>query len=128
MFDNTDFTGYGMAPDAVGYADIHFAFQATYGEKTLFNVGSVGNPLDKPLACYLVLEGKLEGNSESPFSLNIVRLPYDIDLAVKRARESGMPEFAPYENKLRTAHYRGLPEAKDRRSRALTNPNPHVSA
>ncbi len=109
MFDNTDFTGHAMAPAVVGYADIHFAFQATYGEKTLFNVGSVGNPLDKPLACYVVMEGSLTGNSDSPFSLNIVRLPYEIDLAIKRARESGMPESAPYENELRTARYRGLP-------------------
>ena len=109
MFDNTPFTGYSMMPDVVGYADIHFAYEKTYGDKLLFNVGSVGNPLDKPLACYGMLEGEYGSRNIAPFSLQIIRLPYDIDLAVSRAHVSGMPEVVPYETELRTARYRGLP-------------------
>ncbi len=108
MFENTDFTGDGFAPDIVGYADIHFGYQTAYGSKVLFNTGSVGNPLDQPLACYVVMEGSYGSESPAPFSINLVRLPYDIDLAIKRAYDSGMPDIKPYESELRTARYRGL--------------------
>ncbi len=112
MFENTDFTGDGAAPDVVGYADIHYAFQATYGDRLLFNIGSVGNPLDKTLASYAVLHGEYGSNASAPFSAEIVRLPYDIEKAIRRARESFMPEMDQYETELRTARYRGLPPAK----------------
>jgi protein phosphatase len=116
MFENTDFTVNGLTPDIVGYADIHFAYQTAYGNRILFNVGSVGNPLDQPLACYWVLEGNHGSEEPAPFSISVVRLPYDIDLAVKRAYESGMPEIEEWEKELRTAKYRLLkplsPQAK----------------
>ena len=51
MFTNTDFTGYDHPePDYVGYGDIHASYQLPlYSTKQiLFNVGSVGNPLDHP--------------------------------------------------------------------------------
>jgi predicted phosphodiesterase len=108
MFDNTDFTSYMFEPDVVGYADIHYPYRRTYDEKILFNVGSVGNPLDKPLACYEILEGEFGGKQVSPFSIHVVRLEYNIDLAVKQAQESKMPDIAPYENELRTARYRNM--------------------
>ena len=108
MFENTDFTGNGLTPDIVGYADIHFVYQTAYGNRILFNVGSVGNPLDQPLACYWVLEGNYGSEVPAPFSMSAVRLPYDIDLAVKRAYESGMLEIEEWEKELRTAKYRLL--------------------
>jgi len=110
MFDNTDFTGYGFAPDTVFYADIHYPYRKVYDGRMLFNVGSVGNPLDKPLACYQILEGNYGSGDEAPFSVSLVRLPYDIDLAVRHAHESGMPDIEPWEVELRTARYRGLKE------------------
>ncbi len=109
MFENTAFTGSGMVPDVVGYADIHFAFQSAYGDRILFNIGSVGNPLDKPLASYGILEGEYGGEDAAFFDVEIVRVAYDIDLAVRRAYDSGMPEIDFYETELRTARYRGLP-------------------
>jgi protein phosphatase len=108
MFENTDFTGNGFTPDIVGYADIHFAYQTAYGNRMLFNVGSVGNPLDQPLACYWIMEGNYGSEATAPFSLSLVRLPYDIDLAVRRAYDSGMPEIKQWEDELRTARYRLL--------------------
>jgi protein phosphatase len=110
MFDNTDFTSNTFKPDVVGYADIHSPYQKTYGERILFNVGSVGNPLDKPLACYEILEGELGNKQIDHFSTHVFRLEYNIDLAVKQAQESKMPDLEPYEIELRTAKYRGKDE------------------
>jgi diadenosine tetraphosphatase ApaH/serine/threonine PP2A family protein phosphatase len=111
MFENTDFTGYDTNPDVVGYADIHYAFKAFYGERMLFNVGSVGNPLDRTLACYVLLTGEYEGDGATALSADIIRLPYDIDESLRRAAESGMPEYDLYEMELRSARYRGSPPA-----------------
>ncbi len=93
-------------------ADIHFAFQATCGDRLLFNVGSVGNPLDRPLASYAVLEGDYDGRIAAPFGVDIIRVPYDIDRAISRARQFRMPEADLWETELRTARYRGLPPAQ----------------
>lgn len=46
MFENTDFTGHDVAPDIVGYGDVHTGYVKTFAQKCLFNAGSVGNPLD----------------------------------------------------------------------------------
>jgi protein phosphatase len=107
MFTNTGFTGYTIEPDIVGYADIHRIFLKNYSQKILFNVGSVGNPLDQPLAAYMILEGDYGSRKTGAISMNMIRLPYDIELAIKQAREEEMPELAAYENELRTAIYRG---------------------
>jgi protein phosphatase len=112
MFDNTEFTGRGMTPDVVGYADIHSAFKTAYGDRILFNTGSVGNPLDKALASYVILAGGFGGERGAPFEVEIIRIPYDIELALRRARDAGMPEMDQWETELRTARYRGLPPLK----------------
>lgn len=36
----------------------------------------------------------------------MVRVLYDIELAIREARNAGMPELEPYEEELRTASYR----------------------
>ncbi|QQR35974.1 metallophosphoesterase family protein [Devosia oryziradicis] len=107
MFGNTAFTGFGPEPDMVGYGDIHGAYLLNFEHRTLFNVGSVGNPLDVPLACYAVLEGWFGAASAHPWSLHFVRVPYDIESEVAVAQVSGMPAFDHYANELRTAVYRG---------------------
>jgi protein phosphatase len=108
MFTNTDFTGDDFAPDTVGYGDIHQAFQMNLWGKILFNPGSVGNPLDEPLAAYAILEGNYGDKKPGPFSLQIIRLPYDIELSIKQAQDAGLPEMElePYATELRTAVYR----------------------
>lgn len=112
MFENTDFTGNHFKPDIVGYADIHQAYLRNYRGKLLFNAGSVGNPLDEPLASYAIMEGNFGDGNQSRLSVSLVRLPYDIELAIKQARDEEMPELAAYENELRTAVYRGIPPRK----------------
>jgi protein phosphatase len=108
MFTNTAFTGNFFTPDTVGYADIHMTYSKNMEGKVLFNTGSVGNPLDEPFAAYVILEGNYRDKKSGPFSLVIVRLPYDIELAVKQAKDEDMPELEPYADELRTAIFRGI--------------------
>ena len=67
-------------------------------------MGSVGNPLDQPLACYAILEG-FSGDAPGPLAITLVRLPYDIERAIREATQEGMPELEPYAVELRTARY-----------------------
>ena len=107
MFDNTPFTGFGQEPHIVGYGDIHSAYVLNFESRTLFNAGSVGNPLDMPLACYAVLEGTYGAETPHPWSLHFVRLPYAIEDEIAAAEASGMPDLGHYANEFRTAIYRG---------------------
>jgi predicted phosphodiesterase len=108
MFENTDFTGDGAIPQIVGYGDIHRPYALTFEGRTLFNAGSVGNPLDVPLACYAVLDGIEASAVLAPWSIRIVRLPYDIESEITAATRLDMPDLDHYANELRTAKYRGL--------------------
>jgi len=106
MFDTTDRTDPGFVPDVVGYADIHTPFVRTLYQQTVFNVGSVGNPLDVPLAAWTVLEGMLDDPAPAPWGVQIVRVPYDIDRAIADARKACFPETDIWEHELTTARYR----------------------
>lgn len=109
MFSNTTFTGHTFVPDVVGYGDIHRAYLATFEQRILFNVGSVGNPLDLTQASYAILEGHYQSAEASSFAVQLVRVPYDIERAIRDAEEVQMPDLEPYANELRTAWYRGRP-------------------
>ena len=104
MFVATELTGPGPEPSVVGYGDVHDAYVETSHGRTLVNVGSVGNPLDETTASYVVLEAVRD-----TFSLQIVRVPYDIERAIRDAKQERMPDLAAYANELRTARYRGRP-------------------
>jgi protein phosphatase len=93
--------------DVIGYGDIHGAHVDNFKGKTIFNVGSVGNPLEITQSSYGIIEGELNNKNSSAFSICLVRVPYDIELAVKQAESSGMPDMNEYINELRTAKYRG---------------------
>lgn len=110
MFDNTPFTGDGPPPSLVGYGDIHDAYVKSFAGRTLFNAGSVGNPLDIPLAAYAILEGAYGHSAPGPFSIQLARVPYDIEGEIGAAAALDMPDLAPYADELRTARYRGLPK------------------
>lgn len=113
MFENTPFTGNDTLnapePDIVGYGDIHTAYMLTLwrDHKILFNAGSVGNPLDLTLATYVILTGNLDSQQSDFFSIDFVRLPYDIELAIEHGRQVNLPELEAYAVELRTAVYRG---------------------
>lgn len=108
MFTNTGFTGNSFTPDTVGYGDIHMVYMKNMRNRILFNAGSVGNALDEPTAAYAIMEGDFGSTEKGCFSVNMIRLPYDIELAIEQAGEEGMPDLVPYANELRTAVYRGI--------------------
>jgi predicted phosphodiesterase len=108
MFANTPMTGGGPEPTVVGYGDLHDAYVETTEGRTLFNVGSVGNPLDEPLPSYVILEGVLGATDPSPFGLQFVRVPYDVEAEIAVAERLAMPRATEWAAELRTARYRGL--------------------
>lgn len=109
MFASTPMTGDLPAPDVVGYGDVHVAYVETRDGRTLFNTGSVGNPLDDPTSVYAVLEGDPgSADRSAPLRIEHVRVPYDVDAEVAVAHAAGMPEAAAWETELRTSVYRGI--------------------
>ncbi|NOV00837.1 metallophosphoesterase family protein [Paenibacillus planticolens] len=119
MFQNTEMTGWaadGRQPDIVGYGDIHTPYLITiknpsdrqpdtYTESglMLFNVGSVGLPYDGiPQACYCVLEGNLGSLQHAGSAIQFIRVPYDIERAIGRARTVQMPESERFEFEIMT--------------------------
>ena len=108
LFEPSPECGSAVPADIVGYGDIHNAYVQHLSGRTLFNAGSVGNPLDLPTASYVLLEGELGGDAAAPWSIQMLRIPYDIERAIREARAAGMPELAEYERELCTARYRKL--------------------
>lgn len=98
--------GEGVSDVAV-YGDIHHAYIQSLSGGLLVNAGSVGNPLDFPLASYLLLHGNLDDPVEGALTIDFIRIPYDIELAVEQAVAADMPECEAYVRELRTARYRG---------------------
>ncbi|MEK3734819.1 MULTISPECIES: metallophosphoesterase family protein [Paenibacillus] len=92
--------------DVAGYGDVHNAYLQHLDGKTLFNTGSVGNPLDMPQASYVILEGRYDSRTSAALSMQWVRVPYDIERAVQDAVSSGMPFLDNYIEELRTGRYR----------------------
>lgn len=126
LFDETDATGRradGRTPDIVVYGDIHAAYYEIVYRKDrtavpetkqglqICNTGSAGLPYDGiPEASYLVLEGSGESGtaaaaytSPASFAASFVRVPYDIERAVRVAARVGLPNLERYAFELRTA-------------------------
>lgn len=108
MFAATGLTGPGPEPDVVGYGDVHDAYLEVERGRTLFNAGSVGNPLDEPTPSYAILEGVPDAPGPAPFAIHHVRVPYDVEAELAVARRAGMPRYAEWAQELRTGVYRGL--------------------
>ncbi|QAA32539.1 metallophosphoesterase family protein [Clostridium manihotivorum] len=86
--------------DVLIYGDIHVAYIQNFNQKTLINVGSVGVPLQVSQASYAILEGKLDERTEAPISFTLVRVPYDVEKAVRDAKEAKVPNFEKYSHEL----------------------------
>ncbi|WP_242143235.1 MULTISPECIES: metallophosphoesterase [unclassified Bacillus cereus group] len=111
MFENSNVTKNiegDRKPDVVCYGDVHQAFVQNFKGKTLCNAGSVGNPLEITQASYLIFEGIYDQKEPASFSIQLVRVPYNIELAIQIAKEFDMPEIDAYIQELTTAQYRGL--------------------
>nr|WP_263323442.1 metallophosphoesterase family protein [Neobacillus sp. Marseille-Q6967] len=110
LFENTKLTeniAGEREPDVILYGDVHNAYIQNLAGRSLCNVGSVGNPLEITQASYVILEGKYGQKDTGSFSIQFVRVPYDIDYALKLAKDVEMPEYEEYVLELTTAKYRG---------------------
>jgi protein phosphatase len=107
LFECSEHCRLEFRADGVGYGDNHNAYIQNFKGQTLINVGSVGNPLEITQASYAILEGEYNSLEPSSFGIQMVRVPYDIELAIKQAFEEDMPSLEAYILELRTAEYRG---------------------
>jgi len=104
LFSYSDYSKNKQNADVAIYADIHNTYMQTLQDKLLLiNVGSVGNPLDTFQASYVILEGGED--KDSAFSVQFIKMPYDIEKAVALARKANVPDLDGYITELRTATY-----------------------
>lgn len=108
LFKNTEFlekTPEDKEPDIVGYGHLHTPCIVRYGNKTIFNPGSVGAPVEmlnsnindksnkfSTLASYIILEGNYGDQTLGSISFNLVRVPYDIQKELDYLESSDMPK------------------------------------
>lgn len=111
----------GNVPDIVIYADIHKQYLEKIQNKTIVNIGSVGNPLEISLpqiltdenmkeltqAHYCILEGTIDSKEKKPLGIQFVRVPYDIEEELALAKKNNIPGYEQYELELRMGKYRG---------------------
>lgn len=105
LFHSSPLCGDPRIADVAGYADIHNAYHQHLDGRTLFNTGSVGNPLEMPEASYVILDGIYDSEDPAPFNIQFIRVPYPIEQAVQDALESGMPSPEEYILEVRTGRY-----------------------
>lgn len=119
LFENTSFIGKTSndpVPDIVGYGHTHTPNIFRVKNKTIFNTGSVGTPIEmlnnnindktnkfSTVASYTILEGNLNSAELGPISISIVRLPYDIEKEVKLLEASTLPNKDIIIKELRSA-------------------------
>lgn len=120
LFENTEFIGKTESdpiPDIIGYGHIHTPNIFRFKNKTVFNTGSIGIPTEmlnsadfdetckfSTVSSYIILEGELDSKDLSSISINLVRVPYDIEQEVKYLEESDMPNKHFIINSLRCAN------------------------
>ena len=121
MFENTKFLGKDEndpIPDVVGYGHLHTPNIFRFKNKTIFNTGSVGIPVEmmnedeidptskfSTMSSYVILEGNLGARDLGPISFSLVRLPYDISKEIKYLEESDMPNKDIIIKSLQTANH-----------------------
>lgn len=107
LFENTDFIGktpLDSTPNIIGYGHIHTPFVFRYQNKTIFNPGSVGSPVEmlnrdiddnsnkfSTLASYIIVEGNYGSTKLDGISFQLVRVPYNIEQEIHLLEESDMP-------------------------------------
>lgn len=106
LFENTEFLGKSKddpVPDIVGYGHIHTPNIVRARNKTIFNPGSVGIPIEmlnddyndktnkfSTVASYIILSGEYDRRDLSSIDINLVRLPYDIEEEIKLLEASSL--------------------------------------
>ncbi len=119
MFENTEFLGIDEndeKPDIIGYGHIHTPLIVKYGNKTIFNTGSVGIPIEmqnsdendlnnkfSTVASYIILEGEYNSREHKNISFMQVRVNYDIEKEIEKINNSDMPTKEQIIKSLKTA-------------------------
>lgn len=107
MFENSEFIGKTAndpIPDIVGFGHIHTPCLVRFKNKTLFNPGSVGIPVEmmnsdvndesnkfSTLASYIIMEGFYNSRELSTISFQHVRIPYNIKKELADLEASNIP-------------------------------------
>lgn len=121
LFKNTEFLGKTKndpIPDVIGYGHLHTPSIFRFKNKTIFNVGSVGVPIEmsnegeedetskfSTMASYMILEGELDSKKLSSICFTLVRLPYNIEKEIEYLKDSDMPNKEIIIQSLRTANH-----------------------
>lgn len=121
LFENTEFIGKTKndpIPDIVGYGHIHTPNIYRFKNKTIFNVGSVGVPVEmlnegdvnetskfSTMSSYMILEGNMNSKELSSISFNLVRVPYNIEKEIEYLNNSDMPNKDIIIKSLQTANH-----------------------
>lgn len=121
LFKNTKFIGKSEndpIPDVVGYGHLHTPNIYRFSNKTIFNVGSVGVPVEmvnegeendtskfSTMSSYMILEGEFASKELSSISFNLVRIPYNIEKEIEYLKASDMPNKEIIMKSLRTANH-----------------------
>ena len=111
----------GREADIVLYGDIHKQYMQKLQNKTIINVGSVGNAVESPnydetitnmeettQSYYCILEGEYGSQQRSSIGIQFIRVPYDIQKQIALAKKNGAPSIDSYIMELTTAKYRLL--------------------
>jgi len=112
--------------DIVIYADLHKQFMDRFYNRTLINIGSVGNAIEiirddlkdassmeVTKAFYLIIEGELNSKEYSNnLSFNFIRVPYDIEKELENSK--GLKELDKFKIELREAKPRNINELKEK--------------
>lgn len=107
LFENTKFiekSNSDSIPDIIGFGHIHTPCIVRYRNKTIFNPGSVGIPIEmlnndendksnkfSTLTSYIIIEGLYNSKILNSISFNLVRIPYNIEKEIEDIKKSNMP-------------------------------------
>lgn len=125
MFEPSSKTVSDKIADVIVYGHIHHQYLDKFYNKTLINVGSVGNSFDvirskdfdsnkKATTCahYLIIEGSYEKQeSIDELSFQLIKTPYDIDKELEDITNNLEPEM--YEYELKEGMYRDMTRVEE---------------
>ncbi len=126
MFEPSENTVSQKVADVVIYGHLHCPYMNKFYNKTLINVGSVGNSfnvvrdrqkdsdvLETTASNYLILEGKYGAKEYGAnFSFEFVRVQYDMDKELADLDKNLEPEA--YEKEIREGVYRNMSKIEEK--------------
>ena len=128
MFEPSENTVSDKVADIIIYGHLHAPFMNKFYNKTLINVGSVGNSFDvirddekdsnvleTTAINYLILEGEYGAEEYGAnLSFEFVRIPYNIDKELEDLDKNLEPEA--YEKELKEGRYRNMSKILEKKN------------